>query len=245
MKEILSTTPKLWEYLEDNSETGTENTKSVFTTWNMSYSLLMSSDSNSTAARDAGLLNCFAFLDEKEIDESIFVEYVRHVEDSQFPGWLREFTDGDDISWSRKKFSDTIIRFKSFSLISSFEERDGYLRISIHPLVKDWIRLYQSKEELRSNFELTAKFVCCWKIQPFWTFFDTDPSVALTAQFTPSLSNEQAFQAHAAVWFRNFEEIMNDSQPTFLHLKNFSRNVCVEYCYAVVDRSQPKSPIIL
>jgi tetratricopeptide (TPR) repeat protein len=232
MEEIMKATPKLWEYL-DSAGVGNENAKSVFTTWNMSYALL--DDSRNNRSTEIGLLNCFAFFDEKDISEQMFSDFFNNIDESQWPVWLPNFADNDG-AWSQKMFKDKILILKRYSLISSFNEseRDGFLHVSIHPLVKDWIKLRQTKELSCTNFSLASKILCCWRIQPFWEFFSLNIFETYSSPFRPAKANDEPFQAHASIWQRNFKEDMQKLKPSFLAVKDTSQKLCVELCFAKI-----------
>jgi len=229
MKEMLSTTPNLWDYM-DGSSSNNNNFKSVFTTWDMSYSLLISS--SDTTPGDIGVLDCFGYFDEKDISEEMFSKYFSDIDNSQLPPWLNAFADRG--IWSSEKFGNTIRRLKAFSLISSFQEADGFLHVSIHPLVRDWIKLRQNDESMSVNFILAGRILCCWLIQQFWAHFDPDPFVPWGTHFKVSESHKGAYLAHVTAWENQFKILRPQCQPSFLKPKTevYPRTLCVELCFA-------------
>lgn len=138
MAEVLNTTPKVWEYIgRVDPGQQKESVKNVFTAWNIS--LLLLGPQTTSGQRAIDFLNLLTFFNENDISEELFMDYCDNFcFDENRPPWTLEFTN-ETGTWDRQRFSDTVLRFRSLSLVASAEEHDGIIHIAIHPLVKDWI----------------------------------------------------------------------------------------------------------
>ncbi|KAI0011560.1 P-loop containing nucleoside triphosphate hydrolase protein [Xylariaceae sp. FL0662B] len=162
-RDILESVPSLWEYTEsvlDNDGQKTAVAKTVFTTWNLSFTLLMRSNRD-TGPLKTTILSLLAFFDEHKISEEHFKDYWSLKTPNQPPEWLSLFTDEED-QWSSRKFDRVMREFSRLSLITSLDtsrEETEYASVSLHPLIRDWINLRQEKDTHRENFIMFSRLL--------------------------------------------------------------------------------------
>ncbi|KAI1417044.1 hypothetical protein F5Y13DRAFT_103576 [Hypoxylon sp. FL1857] len=156
-RDIFNSVPSLWEYTQSapsgNGEEATDvMAKTVFTTWDLSFSLLK--PDTSTGCLKATVLYLLAFFHEHEISEEYFQAYCSANLPHQRPEWMSLFTD-EKGQWSSRKFDTVMREFSRLSLITTLntERKDTeYAVISLHPLVRDWINLRQENSVHKANF---------------------------------------------------------------------------------------------
>ncbi|KAI9646614.1 hypothetical protein NHQ30_004610 [Ciborinia camelliae] len=140
------------KYTKYLSETERETAFNVFTTWEISFNELKV-QKNSAALEK--LLTIFAFFDSADIPEELFSIRARYVdlereepepqeyqaqESSLFEKNFALFLNATGV-WDSNIFGDALQVLESLSLIQSFVLIKDNYHISLHPLVKDWIRL--------------------------------------------------------------------------------------------------------
>ena len=160
-KMILEHTPQLSQYRKKLGNTGKETSLNVFTTWELSFQQLQSQASENEI--EIKLLTLFAFFDEKDISEQLFAEFRadqdRVSETAKLLVWLKAFT-GADGQWESDLFEDVLICLKDSSLLQAFtRELDGFYHSSLHPLIKDWIRLRAKRPISQENTYMAATLV--------------------------------------------------------------------------------------
>ncbi|KAH7367869.1 P-loop containing nucleoside triphosphate hydrolase protein [Plectosphaerella cucumerina] len=134
MKDILSSTPEVWVYIEQaRSPMQRDQVKNVFTTWEVSMQLL---DRGQYAEEKKSFLSILAFFDISNISETVFELYAQQLK-SDRPPWLKLFED--DGGWSTRRYAEVMTELKKLSLISSNvrNEQDGKVHVSMHPLFLD------------------------------------------------------------------------------------------------------------
>jgi len=155
---ILKTIPALSEYRRKLSTSEEETALNVFTTWQLSFELLQ----HKTKAHGhvIKLLTLFAFFDNQGISELLFSTYeARFAPDDEdecseesktLLEWLGAFkVDGE---WDTRAYGDAVNALIETSLVQSGERREDSLwHVTIHPLVKDWIRLQASATSCQRN----------------------------------------------------------------------------------------------
>ena len=149
-KIILESTPQLSQYRRrlGNAEEGTS--LNVFTTWELSFQQLQSEVSENHV--EAKLLTLLAFFDEKDISEQLFAGFSTNQEQisesAKLLIWLNYFSSVEG-HWDSDFFGDVLIRLKDSSLLQAFARGlDRFYHASLHPLVKDWIRLRTDKSNV-------------------------------------------------------------------------------------------------
>ena len=140
-KIILENTPPLSQYRKKLGDSEKEVSLNVFTTWELSFQELVSQTSDESY--ESRLLALFAFYDNKDISERIFAAFnVKALSPGTlgFFQWLNNPTP--DPGWDKYKFEGALVMLKDLSLLQvCAREEDGFHHFSLHPLIKDWIRL--------------------------------------------------------------------------------------------------------
>lgn len=138
-KDILQQIPKVWEYRKRFGDSNIEKSLSVFTTLELSYEQL-GHDQTTTSGLQS-LFSLCAYFYHDDVGESLFRIYQKRTQDLlPIPAWIEVcLADG---TWSPDSFEDAIIELHDLALIEGYyKDRNSSLHFSIHPLVKDWIRL--------------------------------------------------------------------------------------------------------
>lgn len=144
-KEILNSTPKVWEYRRRNAD-DQEVSLNVFTTWEMSLGLLKGSESGEEYAL---LLSLLAYFHNGDIPGSLFRAFVKTARgEPRYPPWMDKFTENN--VWSQERFVDALVELHDLALIEGhFTDSEGDIHASLHPLIKDWILMRGTDEERR------------------------------------------------------------------------------------------------
>ncbi|KAL2072789.1 hypothetical protein VTL71DRAFT_12132 [Oculimacula yallundae] len=169
---ILKHTPQLSQYRRSLNADEQETSLNVFTTWELSLQQLLET---TYPEKKKDLLTLFAFFDCKDISEELFSTYVPRAqmwpEDYHWPVDCLEFCLGEEFpegqllggrdghqkldglkQWDRDSFEEILSDLSEMALVQSWDRGvDEFCHCSLHPLIKDWIRL-------RSTIEDTNKF---------------------------------------------------------------------------------------
>ena len=204
---ILKNTPQLSQYRktlgtasqEASLCTSSQETSlNVFTTWELSYQQLQSQTTEDS--HEVRLLDLLAFFDEKDISEEIFAAYGFYkweAEPAKLVEWLKNFM-GADSRWNSALFEDALIVLKDLSLVQAFgNEVDGYWHSSLHPLIKDWIRLRIGTFAFKNN-TLIAGMLLGRVLNIHW---DWDKYLLLLP-----ISDKQIILGHVVVQEENYEQ---------------------------------------
>ena len=226
-KMILQHTPQLSQYRKKLGNTEKETSMNVFTTWELSFQQLQSQSSENEV--EVKLLTLFAFFDERDISEQLFAEFnpdqERVSESAKLLVWLKTFTSADG-QWESDLFEDVLLCLKDSSLLQAFaRELDGFYHISLHPLIKDWIRLRTKKSICQENTYMAATLVKeillnSWQKQHFDLALPTKQNILLhiialeesyeefSISQTCTLSIKTAFGEYTTsqFWFATFLE---------------------------------------
>lgn len=160
--DIWSQKPALWTY------DGT-----VYTTWELSYGLIDADDNGRT--RKGAILTMLAFLDFRSISRELFNvprqlstlgKSEEGVLDLVEPPWLREMLRKDG-AWDLLRIDDLLDDFKDLSLLQISERwHQGAFKISLHPLVAEWIK-YRARAdrstEMQCLFQASVLVAACMK----------------------------------------------------------------------------------
>ncbi|KAI1086001.1 hypothetical protein F5B19DRAFT_480747 [Rostrohypoxylon terebratum] len=214
-KDVLESVPNLWEYYGSNaseSEQGAASftAKTVFTTWNLSFTLLK--PDTPEGALKATVLYLLAFFNEKMISEELFAVHYSANQPSQQPEWISLFID-EEGSWSSRKFDVVMRTLSQLSLITSLNTDrvdTKYAFISLHPLVRDWINLRQEKDIYNVNFE---KFTRILASNLATTFLEDSFS---EIDFRMSTDQMRQLTEHMAHWMNVFRLRKSNLRPTFI-----------------------------
>ena len=161
-RSILENTPQLSQYRKRLGNGEEETSLNVFTTWELSFQELQSEVSLEDNVK-AKLLTLLAFFDEKDISEQLFAVFSTNQEPmsetAKLLMWLNSFRNVEG-QWDSSLFEDALIRLRDSSLLQAFaRESDGFYHTSLHPLIKDWIRLRTNRSISRDNTDMAATIV--------------------------------------------------------------------------------------
>ena len=225
MKDVLNSTPKIWEYL-GRTEPGqhTESAKSVFTTWTMSFRLL--EPESASGMKKSSILGVIACFNENDISEALFEDYCTNVPlDGHEPLWVADFLDKSG-NWSHNAFEKLIQTFHKLSLIATIKKIDTLIHFSIHPLIRDWINLQQDSSASTQNIRLASKMLACSLKKMLWSSY-------FHIEFTFQISElaRVEYLSHLITWRANFDRCLKVQQPTYLSLGKVL--ICVEELFAL------------
>ena len=148
---ILKHTPTNWEYRKAGSNE-TEQSLSVFTTWEMSFEQLEGTSEERESI--IHLLTLGAFIDTNNVGEGLFSLYSEQPDN---PQWLETFmTDG---KWDSDRFQDSVVRLLSVSLVTSIDLMSEDARFSFHPLIAEWLKLRIDPDARARYTEEAIEFV--------------------------------------------------------------------------------------
>ncbi len=173
-KIILESTLQHSQYRKRLGNAEEETPLGVFTTWELSYEQLKLESENDVEAK---LLTLLAFFDEKNISEQLFAGFNANkeqiLESAKLLIWLKAFCNAEG-QWDSDLFVDVLTRLRDSSLLQAFVQgSDGFYHASLHPVVKDWIRLRTDKSISQENTSMAATLVTeflvnSWQNQHFY-----------------------------------------------------------------------------
>ncbi len=158
---ILTNTPPLSQYRRKLGNAEKETSLNVFTTWELSFQQLQSQFSANKV--EEKLLTLFAFFDNKDISEQLLAEFNANTKEESESAkqltWLDGFTNAKG-QWDSDSFADVLITLRDLSLLQGFAQGpDGFYHSSLHPLIKDWIRLRTNKSVGQEYTYMAAKLM--------------------------------------------------------------------------------------
>jgi tetratricopeptide (TPR) repeat protein len=165
---LKETTPQMSQYRRKLGGAERETSLSVFTTWELSYQQLLAEDTDDKCMAD--LLTLLAFFAAGGVSERLFQAYCDHSEasgnpcsdpgapksphDGQEPYGMQEVGDRqkhsvpgaflplNEETWDSDLYCDALSTMAQLSLVEGFAKApDGMYKATLHPLVRDWIRL--------------------------------------------------------------------------------------------------------
>ncbi len=220
---ILENTPQLSVYRKRLGNAEKETSMNVFTTWELSFQQLQSQVSENSI--EAKLLTLFAFFDEKDISEQLFVEFDSRQEEMSESAklliWLNAFSNASG-QWESDLFTDALIRLRDSSLLQAFtRESDGFHHSSLHPLIKDWIRLRTNESISRENTYMAATLVKeilvhSWQKQ----------------HFKLALLTRQRITSHIIALEESYEEYANSQTCIRLNQKILDEYISSQFWFA-------------
>ena len=204
---ILKNTPQFSQYKRKLNSSEKETCLSVFTTWDLSYSQLESrGDESRTALR---LLTLLAFFDNKNISENIIAAYsdlTRADKTMALLAWMKCFTSPENV-WQGDVFEDALILLRDSSLLQSFSRSEnGECHASMHPLIKDWIRLRSGKLACQ-QYAMMAAFL----LGAYLESLTEKPDLGFKHL---SLHTKQSLVMHTLAQKENYEEYMTLNSGT-------------------------------
>lgn len=160
-----------------------ETALNVFTTWELTFQQLQAVD---TAERHREhIMTLFAFYDSKEISEELFQTTCK--EGAATTEYTRSYLGSSmDVSghWVYENFVGTLIDLTQMSLVQSWSQNESDVcHLTLHPLVKDWIRLRTDIVTCRNHSILAARMLG----NLLWNSMDS------SKYFQLSLSSSQKF----------------------------------------------------
>jgi tetratricopeptide (TPR) repeat protein len=172
---VLQQTPHMSQYRRALNGAERETALNVFTTWELSFQQLQARETVSN--RNADLLMLFAFFDCRDISENLFEVYCNSGlphRDTEFPGGsLSSFLTSEN-RWNSDLFVEVLIDLTQMSLVQAWsrEDADGFCHLSVHPLIKDWIRLRTDKKASQKYYFVAAEILealirSCWRYEHF------------------------------------------------------------------------------
>lgn len=181
---ILKHTPLLSQYRRTIiSEIEKEVSLSVFATWELSFLPLV--HSADFGKEKADLLALFAFFNFKDICEDLFVIYCKQAQGGDGYLWpakcllpclcdkhpvVAEKNSAKQNKDEQKQWdSDSFVRIlddlTQTSLVQAWTRgEDGFCHFSLHPLVRDWIRIRTSKEKRQYYSMLSGKIIMAYLV---------------------------------------------------------------------------------
>jgi tetratricopeptide (TPR) repeat protein len=140
---ILEQTPQMTTYRKLLNNTEGETSMNVFTTWELSFQQLLAT--GVLGHQRADILTLFAFFDSKDISEELFGPFCEEKSPilRNDPGESLFTFLGADGRWNSSSFINAINILRDMSLVQSWWRNtgDGFCHLSLHPLIRDWIRL--------------------------------------------------------------------------------------------------------
>jgi hypothetical protein len=212
-EEILKNTPQLSQYRRKLEDAEKETSLNVFTTWQLSFQQLVSRMPEDSVA--IKLLRLLAFFDSKDVSEWTFIEYHRNhltTKISELLEWINRFTDSQS-RWNSRLFKKDLVLLKDFCLLQLFTQGpDEYSHASLHPLVKDWIRL-QMDESACQEYALMVTTILGDLLQAVWR----------SGQFELPLTTKQYLVSHVIAQEDNYREYLG------IHYAELHQDLMNEY----------------
>jgi tetratricopeptide (TPR) repeat protein len=216
-KDILQQTPQMSQYRRklNNTADEDETVLTVFTTWELSFQLLVTQEI--PGIQKAEILTLFAFFDSKDISEELFRIYCnrkRPRKDSAKFGQrlMGSFLDKKG-SWNHQLFVEVLVNLTQMSLVQAWSyDEDRVCHFTLHPLVKDWIRLRAIATAFRDYAIITSDILSCL----LYSCYHHN-------QFELSMSNRLATLSHLESYKENLESIISnadDFNSIYRHFEN-------------------------
>ena len=160
-RKILENMSQVSQYRKRLGNAEEETSLNVFATWELSFHQLQSEALENDV--EAKLLTLLAFFDEKDISEQLFAGFSNNQEQisesAKLLIWLNAFRSLDG-QWNSDLFEDVLIRLKDSSLLLAFARGlDGVYHASLHPIIKDWIRLRTNESISQETTYMAATLV--------------------------------------------------------------------------------------
>jgi hypothetical protein len=159
---ILNQTPQMSSYRRKLNDTEKETALNVFTTWELSFQQLKTTEYGKAICE---ILNLFAFFDCNDISEQLFKASCTNEEilprgvDGPY-GTLRLLVDSEG-HWDSDSFVEVLVKLTDVSLVQAWWRggEDDYSHLSLHPLVKDWILLRADWKFYEAYFLVAAQIL--------------------------------------------------------------------------------------
>jgi hypothetical protein len=221
-KILKETTPLMSGYWKRVNDSSQEIPMSVFTTCELSYQQLL--DLEKTEHRNLpDLLTMLAFFDSRDISEALIKAYsqghwVTHdytacIEKSETCTELRPFDSfstgpgsflrQQEKEWDSTSFHEALLVLRRLSLaeFSLTSNKMNSIHVSLHPLIRDWLRLRTPRDQCPKYSSLAA--TCIYKFLA---------STRDWAAYQMTLSEKQQLIGHINAFAANIAEF-GDGQP--------------------------------
>ena len=138
-KLILEEVPEQWEYRKVLGVAEGETALSVFVTWELSFALLHGDREEKD--RKEHFLTLAAYFDNNCISQRYFEAY-RYSENTK---WAQIFETSNE--WDEYKYGDLVAEGRKLSLLQMVKGRANNIQFSLHPVVRDWLKLRMEREK--------------------------------------------------------------------------------------------------
>ena len=151
---ILEEVPDQWEYRRKLGETERETLLSVFVTWELSFAQICGNEE--AKDRKEHFLTLAAYFDKKCVSQRYFQAYCT----SGKAQWMQTFmTHGH---WDEYMYSDLLAECNKLSLLQLLDRQVGEARFSLHPVVRDWLKVRMEQEKQMIYAGEYAKLLTCY-----------------------------------------------------------------------------------
>ncbi|TVY82636.1 hypothetical protein LSUE1_G002836 [Lachnellula suecica] len=144
-KDILQYTPEISQYRRSLSGSQQQTSLNVFTTWELSFEMLLLT--GESGQEKGNLLTLIAFSGCNDVSEELFSNYCGMAQQAPeaffWPVPYLDFCLDETSQWNSEIYQDILVDLASMSLLQSWSlGEDGFAHCNLHPLVQDWIRLH-------------------------------------------------------------------------------------------------------
>ena len=140
---VLKEIPDEWEYRK-------ETTLSIFATWELSFEQI--TGDNEERKKKDHFLTLAAFFDNTNISESYFQAHFSQ----ERPKWMDICRTRAE--WDSEKLRDILAELQKLSLLQISDKQTDELQFSIHPVVRDWLKL-RKNNNIRQKFATELKIM--------------------------------------------------------------------------------------
>ena len=193
-QDILQQTPQMSQYRRKLSDEARETSLNVFTTWELSFQQLQETDGEGKEKEN--LMTLFAFFDCKDVSELLLETFCNtRDKDSRLNDVGRSLNSCLNAQgrWSQDRFIGFLSAIAQISLVQSWSrDESSVCHLSLHPLIKDWIRLRTNITAFQDYTIVAAEILGTFLKSCF-------------RQFEFSVSNQQAVLAHIDSYKENFD----------------------------------------
>lgn len=144
---VLREIPEQWEYRRKTAAAEREILLNVYTTWELSFEQVKGEETE--RRKKDHFLTLAAFFDNNKISEIFFQDHYEKIS----PHWMDIFSTRGQ--WETEKYGDILAEFQKLSLIQISVKQDDGFQFSIHPVVRDWIRL-RKNQDVQQKFAVEA-----------------------------------------------------------------------------------------
>ncbi|CZR70053.1 uncharacterized protein PAC_19954 [Phialocephala subalpina] len=183
---VLRHTPQLWEYKRRLGTEEQESRLSVFTTWELAFEQL----ELCKMVKETDMIKLSGFLHHTCISEELF---EAHFEGSVDPGGPKAFTDNES-AWDKYQFRDIVVNLRELFLIQDVSpDSNGPCKVSLHPLVSDWIKLRENVKTRQDYSTEAIKIVTSFLRSRFLVDASPQTNQETLAHLDQCLTNDEAF----------------------------------------------------